>query len=74
MHGPSAVAVCFISSSLNFTCSAASGLCSTPTKSVLSAYPDAPVGSLSGLVISDVEQRQETGTFRAAEVCGRGDE
>lgn len=33
-----------------------------------------PVGSLSGQVISDVERRQEPGTFRAAEVCGRGDE
>lgn len=39
MRAPSAVAVCFISPSLtstcwnNFTCSAASGLYSTPTKS-----------------------------------------
>ena len=80
MRVPSAGAVCFISSSPtstcwnNFTCSTASGLSSTPTKSVRSAYPDAPAGSLAGQVISERERRQDPGSFDAAEVRERGDE
>lgn len=82
MHVPKAVAVCSIASSRTstcwntFTCSTASRLCSTPTKSVLSAFLDAPAGSLTGQVLPDLEQRRQdrAGTFRAAELCGRGHE